>query len=743
MLRSLLSTIAGCSRPALFSLLLLTLGLASPGAWAAPVSDSGGRAEVGARAGDLALQLRREEGGIRLRSLRDLAQDEELSSTNRLPLFSLTLRELGSKRETHLEADEGWRATGLRRTREGLEARWSNPADTSLDGSAVVATARSDARANAWHWQIRVENHSANWSIWRVSFPQLAMVDFGAQGNLFVPRGPGEVQRALGDRTFTYTGKYTDAWCTMQFLANYRDGERPTGLYVATHDPWGSYKQIVLLRDPGLENVRLRFEHPAPDMGRKGNGFVLSGEAVWQLLRGDWFDAAQIYKAWARREARWWPRLNAEGRADTPRWMRELNVWAQASGGPNDCVARVQEFQKFLGLPVGFHWYGWHQIPGDNDYPHYFPAVANFERGVQELQRSPIYVMPYINGRLWDVLDQGTNDWEFSRLGLPGATKKEDGQPYLETYASKESNGEKVHLAVMCPTTPIWQQTVSNLVLRLLSECGNKSVYIDQVAAATPMLCMDPAHGHPLGGGHWWNEGYWQMLDSIRRAMPPGSMLTSECNGEPFIRWFDGFLTWTWHHRGLVPAFPAVYAGTVQTFGRAYGGGESKDLALRMRAAQELVFGEQLGWLDPGIVHEKDNADFFKRAVKTRARFNQYFVAGEMARPPKLLGNIPSVYADWQWSGHWWVTNDAVYTGSWQLPKAKRQILLFANVSDQPVSANLRFDPFGRARKFSCQTSSDGEAPVEERRIVIPPKQALDQPVVLPPRRIQAWELRW
>jgi hypothetical protein len=34
-------------------------------------------------------------------------------------------------------------------------------------------------------------------------------------------------------------------------------------------------------------------------------------------------------------------------------------------------------------------------------------------------------------------------------LALPAASKKENGQPYVETYGSKETNGEKVRLPLM------------------------------------------------------------------------------------------------------------------------------------------------------------------------------------------------------------------------------------------------------------------------------------------------------
>jgi hypothetical protein len=528
----------------------------------------------------------------------------------------------------------------------------------------------------------------------------------------------------------------------MQFMAAYRESGPPAGLYFALHDPWGGTKDLALKSDPTTRTVRMSFDLPAADLGRPGNDFALEGEAVWQLLRGDWFDAAMIYKRWAQREAKWWPRLGRGGRTDTPRWMHDLNVWAMTGGAPGDCVPPVKKFREFLDMPAGFHWYNWHQIPFDNDYPHYFPTKPGFSESVAGLKSAGVFVMPYINGRLWDSHDRGAEDFEFSRLALAAVTKKDDGSPYLETYNSKETNGQPVRLGVMCPATALWQNTVSNIVLRLLDECGTSAVYIDQVAAASPTLCQDPAHGHPLGGGHWWNESYWRMLEAIRRAMPPGSALTTECNAEPFIRWFDGYLTWHWQFPGQVPAFPAIYGGTIQMFGRAYRGGATKDLALRMKAGQQLVFGEQLGWLDPAVVKEPENADFFRKLARLRAQFRRYFSAGEMARPPRLLGTVPTVRADWQWSGEWWVTTDAVLTGAWQLPREKRMVLLFVNVGDESVSGRVRFDAAAngfRAREFRAQRSAtDGTRSDWEKW-----PSVFDRAVTFPPRQAEAWELQW
>jgi hypothetical protein len=280
---------------------------------------------------------------------------------------------------------------------------------------------------------------------------------------------------------------------------------------------------------------------------------------------------------------------------------------------------------------------------------------------------------------------------------------------------------------------------VSGIVLRLMKDEGVKGVYIDQVAAAAPTLCFDKSHGHPLGGGHWWTEGYWRLMESIRRDKPADCMMTTECNGEPYIRVFDGYLTWHWQYDGQVPAFPAVYGGAIQMFGRSYGGGPTRDLALRMRAGQQLVFGEQLGWLGPEVAREKDNGAFFRQTVRLRHRLAPYFAAGEMARPPRLEGKVPKVRGDWQWGGVDWVTTDAVLTGAWRLPSSRRLAMIFVNVSDEAVTArvhcDLAADGIDRTGVRITRLSPDdnAEAPIAAA--------ALEREVSFPPRSAWAWEV--
>lgn len=691
-------------------------------------------------AGDLGMILDRKDDGLVLASLFDLAKHRQLLSPKTIPLFVIDLCNNDSKEHIALSADAGW--TGVQATPgDGSkgEIRWQNPKNQRLGAIRVTAVAALDRSSIAIRWALNVDGVAKPWSIHRVVFPQ-ASLDASSPGFTFLyPWGPGKLKHAPWDGPFShpyYT--YPSHAVTMQFMACY-DSQQAAGLYCGLHDPNACVKDIVAEGSVADRAVRVAFDVPAMNRTTAGNSYVLPGEAVWQLLRGDWFDAAVTYRTWVRQHAAWYPKLGPDGREDTPFWMRELPVWAQMFGDAKTVVPAVETFAKAMGVPVGFHWYGWHQNPFDNDYPHYLPAKDGFAEGVRELQAKGVYVMPYINGRLWDMRDKGAKDFEFSHVALPAVAKNDEGKPFTEMYGSKESDGSDVKFGVMCPATALWQKTIRDIVLRLMNEYGVKSVYVDQVAAERPMLCVDPSHGHTAGGGPWWVESYNKMFDAIRQAKPADRMLTTECNAEPFAKSFDGYLTWHWCRDAQVPAFPAVYGGALQMFGRAYRGGDTKEAALRMKAGQQFVFGEQIGWFGPEVLQNPQSAEFLKQVVGVRWQLRRYFYAGEMARPPKLQGSVPTVRADWQWDSPGWVTTDAVMTGAWIQPSQRRGALLFVNVSDQPVTAKLQIN----ATAYGLPNQ-----PVKV--VVIGPKgvgesfqspAAIDRDVTCPARSAFAWEL--
>ncbi len=715
-------------------LLIVGIVCAQPTGQASQSPSASSRVTV--EAGDLRMVLEKAPQGLRVLSLTDTAAKQELLAREPLPLFSATVRDVKTKEMLTIAADSGWQQVDVSRDDAAgvYQLTFAAPGDDRLKGIRVKATVTPQKSENAVTWDLQIANDSSQWGLWHVVFPQIAIKDLGEDGRVFAPVAAGIELANLWSKADKKGGTYPSGWTCMQYMAAYDKAAR-TGLYVGVHDPFGSTKDILAEGQPAKHAVVLRFDHPVPNMGKAGTGFALSGEARWQLLRGDWFDAAQIYRTWVSQKAKWWPTLGPAGREDTPKWMRELPAWAMTGGAASECVPRVKAFAKTLGTPVGFHWYNWHQIPFDNDYPHYFPPKEGFREGVAELKAAGVYPMPYINGRLWDTHDKGAEDWEFTRVALAAATKDETGKPYTESYGSKETDGINVKLAAMCPATALWQSRVRDIVLRLFNDCGVSGVYIDQIAAAAPRLCFDASHGHDLGGGHWWTEGYWKLLSAIRAAKPAECMITTECNAEPYIKWFDGYLTWHWQEQNMVPAFSAVYGGALQMFGRAYRGGPSQDLAHRMKAGQQLVFGEQIGWFGPEIIDRRDSGNFLRDCIQLRWRLKEYFYKGRMARPPRLTGQIPTVTADWQWRNEWPITTDAVMTGAWQLQKENKIVLLFANVSDGPLTSHLEFDP----GQYSLSGKSLAVATIKpdgsESRSTVPTE------ITLAARSVLAWEI--
>ncbi len=499
-----------------------------------------------------------------------------------------------------------------------------------------------------------------------------------------------------------YNGKYPSGSLSMQCSGFYGPAG---GTYVAVHDPYASAKQLEMNSKQG--NLTIRWQWPVPNMGISGTGWEMPGEVVVRKFEGDWFDLAQIYRSWVKKEAFWWPRGKQTGRPDTPEWFKDIAVWVQI-GGPwprnrppidqNLIVPKVKRFAEYMeDIPCAVHWYNWHQIAFDDDYPHYFPAKKGFAEGVKQLHQAGVRVMPYINAHLWDI------DLEdFKTTAHPAACKSRDGEVQTKSYSGNT-------FGVMCPATSLWPKKIENLVIRLAGpEFNADGVYFDQISAQAPVPCFDKSHGHPLGGGCWWTkQGYCPMLDHIRNRLDAkhlDTILTSESAAEPYVNRLDGYLTWVGYRDGndAIPLFHAIYGGSVQLFGRLYKWDSWKGLAMRMKTAQALVWGEQLGWIRTEVIDDPVAGPFLKRQARLRYVLRRYLSRGRMARPPKITTDGTTVTANWVFTKDLFVTTPTVLSGAWYRDDGKAVVLIFVNVDEKPHEIQLPFNAatYGLGKKL-------------------------------------------
>ncbi|MDD3586945.1 MAG: DUF6259 domain-containing protein [Thermoguttaceae bacterium] len=736
---------------------------------------------VAIESGDLGMLLARQKAGdsesLGLLSLVDRKTFTTLTAGAISSLFTIDLRDLKSEKKESLQVSSltGWKKIDVQSDAQARSCRMTfaeptlvDPAEAKKISVVITCTAQQGAGLDL---SLEFISDSKRYSLMKTVFPSVNLCSLGRNMKAFYPTGPGLVFAKPIENQVNQDQLYPSGFgAPMAWMASW-DKSTDCGLYFGFHDPDGTPKTLRLKGNDPSHSLLMEYEHPTPNMTLPANSCVVPGVAHLQALHGDWFDAACMYRGWVRAHAKWYPKPGPEGRTDTPDWMKKLCLWC-ITGGPTDKMpGRMKAFKEAFGVPGACHWYNWHVIRFDNDYPHFLPSLDGFKEAVLEIQKDGDFVvMPYINGRLWDTHDRDTEDWQFTKLAKPFVSKQEDGSPKVESYHSKEKDGNKVVLGAMCPYTKFWQDKQRQLVLRLMNEEHVQAVYLDQISASRTTLCMDPTHGHALGGGNWWLTGYWQMLSRIRTDMKrevadyplspeekslfkanpnhlKNRVLTSECNSETYAHVLDGFLTWHWQYQDAVPAFSTVYGGGVtQMFGRAYAG---NDAAWRMKAAESLVFGEQIGWFNDSVVKNVELMKFLRQVVRMRFHRIDYFFKGELARPVSWLDTMPTMTEDWKWSGQEKIiTADAVRTGTLRLcdfadrqkgkTTVKSAIILFANASDQNIKSriglNLSELGFAKGSFELRKVDSEGKSQVL-------PATALTEPFDFPGQSVFALEL--
>jgi len=627
-----------------------------------------------------------------------------LCKGNPYPMAAVLVRDNETGLRRHLDTARGWEAVTVTESQNGPEFFFGQQRGIPGIGLKISGKICPESRIE---WSVEVINESKTHTVIWCSYPKLRyaadrVLDF------FHPYGGGDVEVGF-NRSDGYKGSAYPAglmW-SMPYMAAYPTGSREEmGIYYAIHDPTGGFR--FFSGTAGMGGVmQFSCKYCAENLGQPGNGFRLPGVAVWQAFRGDWFDATEIYRAFAE-SCPWMPADNSR----IPRWMQELPFWimdwlpnereteepipisirpSADVAGPDYWFESPLKLRKELGVPFGYHLYNWHGNPFNNDFPHYFPPKKALSKGLGQLKAAGIRVMPYINALLWDNRDRGGEDWQFTSVAKPGAVKKESGQPAILTYASHEPDGEKVRLSPMCPTSRIWHEKVKENVLKCL-ELGMDGVYLDQTAAHGPHPCMDPTHSHAPGGGSWWSQNQREMLAELNAVKPKDTILTSEGTAEVYAGSLDGLLGWAWIVVDkYVPAFMRVYGGRVTVFGRnANGYMKDNQLYWKYHLAQSLVAGEQMGWINSDFVYQENRLNFARKLIVFRYENRAFFRAARPMRPPVVEAGKDHRFATgigMQWQG---VLNEPYLTVG-ALENGRERMLIAVNLHTEEISDRVWF----------------------------------------------------
>lgn len=579
-----------------------------------------------------------------------------------------------------------------------VRAVWNAPLAPGA-AARVVVEVRFEADSPLSRWRL-LAGVPDGWSIVQHEFPTVDGLRTSPDLRAVVPMGWG-VERAFAPGYF-YEGGYPGCLASMQ-LITVHDGA--CGLYLATHDSAACLKTLRLTAAmaTGTYNVQAVPEI-RPGRGHDRVSPVTAYDSVIGVYGGDYLEAGRIYREFAI-ETPWGKAANWSKRF-VPKWLRETDIWLRPDGGPHANVDVTRDGLEYFGADhTSLHWYRWHKIPYDTNYPEYLPALDGFAEAIAEMQRLGTRVMPYINGRLWDP---ASRSWR-EEGAAESAARRDTGDCYTEVYGSKVPN------SVMCPATPQWQAKVRDVVGSLFTELGVNGVYIDQIGAASGVPCHAQTHGHAPGGGSFWHTGYRQLLEGVRGIMPPDTIITTEENAECWIDQFDALLVVnTPSNEGEpVPMFPAVYADRTVTFGFMYypAAEPGSALSFRLKNARAFLWGAQIGWIQPSRIMPAEfraEAAFLRELAECRRHARPYLLGGCLEAVLRPAGDMPmrESRGPGSFGGSYAIHVAAVLATLWRGPDGRLAVLA-ANHTDQAVTARFAL-PAGVGDVWSVAGCADG-----------------------------------
>ena len=360
----------------------------------------------------------------RLLSLRpsDALEQEFAVASISVPVF--VIQYLTEGREFRQIASADAKQVDIRSTEKALTAAFSGLGGFDLGATVTVRMADQDPLS---YWSISIRNH-AGVAITDVQFPFVVSPYHlgGAPGTeaLLQPLTTGRFVQAPGPqdlepdsphawqfRPENFDTHHYPGLTFAQFLAYYNNR---AGLYISCQDDSGSIKLIkpVHSRAGGL---RLGFSHVGdwPADGERDLGY----NVVLQTFKGDWYDAAGIYRDWSLKQR--WATAPLHKRTDVPDWLLDspphiiIRMQGQVDAGPTEpnheflpysrLVPLLEKVSERLAAPVVPVVMSWER-PGPWVYPDCLPPVGGDEalHKFTELARAKgWHVGSYCNGTRW------------------------------------------------------------------------------------------------------------------------------------------------------------------------------------------------------------------------------------------------------------------------------------------------------------------------------------------------------
>jgi hypothetical protein len=663
----------------------------------------------------------------RLHSLKaKIAPDQEFAVLNdQLPAF--VIQYLDSDKQFQQVASNEAKGTDVKSSGNTLTAEFTGLGGMDVGATVKVRTADNDPLS---YWTISIRNH-ANLLITDVQFPFIivpyqlggkpgseSLLQPYATGKLWEAPKPQDLEpdsaHAWQFRPENSDAAHYPGLGFAQFLAYYNDR---AGVFVSGRDQSGGIKLIKPVHNR-VGGIRLGFAHVGdwPVSGDRDLGY----DVVLQTFKGDWYDAAGLYREWSLKQP--WASKPLHQRKDVPDWLLDspphiiVRIQGELDFGPAEpnkeflpyprIIPLLEKVSQRIESPLVAVIMSWER-PGPWIYPDCFPPAGGDE-SLSEFTRMARdrgwHVGSFCNGTRWVTghFWSGYDGRKYyaDQKGEETVCQTHEAKPWREAWDSTWRPSYACCLGVART-----RQIADDFARRLFDDGLDWLQFLDQNVGCATFPCFAADHGHPPSPGKWMNSGMQSLLESFRQIIAEeveksqnkrGFVLSVESPPNEFF--MSNFQVCDQRvvppgHTGFGHSFFPLYSFLYHEFIVLQGGFGSAPEPYHMpiRNAYNLVVGEIPGgvltgdglllnrdtfnwapWRPP--VGSNDNSLSMLRSTAglRRGKARDFLVFGRMQRPAEATG-IKIVH----WERGAEVHNiPAVFHCAWQDPRGRFGIVL-------------------------------------------------------------------
>ena len=591
----------------------------------------------------------------------------------------------------------------------------------------VTVSIRLDERQSLSVWNIALDGLAEN-AIELIHFPRiLHLAPLGSAERLAVPiwmgrlaKNPRELLIGSDGRTnrleWVYPGQLS-----LQCLTLYQNNG--PGFYATCNDT-AAYRKSFVLWSSEQQDISYEMIVVPENPRLPRSSFELSYGSVIGTFSGDWTTASTIYRSWGIKQR--WARESRLNKGNVPKWLLKTGLWLWNRGRSEVVLKPAALLQKELQLPVSVFWHWWHGCAYDIGFPEYLPpreGVEPFKQALDQAHDENLHAIVYMNQRLWGMT---TESWQ-----KEGAESYAVMGPDMRIRSEIYNKFTNSPCATMCLGTSFWRNKYAGLAEAAIKELGVDGIYMDQ--ACLSLMCYNPEHGHPIGGGNYWIKGFQKLSEDIRKRCNKDEevILAGEGGGEAWLPYLDLFLTLEASRERYagpnnqwetIPFFQAVYHACSITYGSysslteppyeelwpaKYAPKEPLKLLdrkyrrqLYLEQARMFAWGLQptmANFLPSQLKQRPEEIAFITRLARLRNQTLKYLLYGTFLKPPTI--DVPaididmlrlSIYAG-QIEGQrsWKQSTPVVLTGAWQADNSHVGIAL-VNIYDKQVPLSFQ-----------------------------------------------------